>query len=150
VRLLTLRGTLVILSGATSRSLSSSDPQSSDNDDCDIARQNRKSLRGIGRYHDYSLGLDNMDNMTTHYFIRGGENDDRDRVNASDDSGCHSVYNDTDNDDKTPNNSEENEFTVRVRRKKKVNIYNPSCDHKEFDFCIGMMFDNGAQFKQVV
>ena len=108
------------------------------------------SLKGTGIDHGYRLGLHNMDNMTTHYFIRGGENDDGDRVNASDDSGCHSIYNDTNDDDKTSDNSEEGEFTIRVRRKKKVNIYNPSYNHKEFDFCIGTMFDNGAQFKQVV
>jgi len=70
-----------------------------------------------------------MDNMTTRYFIRAGENDDGDRVNASDDSGCHSVYNDTNDDNKIPDNSKEREFTVRVGRKEKVNIYNPSCDH---------------------
>ena len=88
-----------------------------------------------------------MDNMTTYYFIKGGENDDRDRMNASDHSGYYSVYNDTNDDVKTLDRSEEGALTVKVRNKKKVNIYNPSCDHKEFDFCIGMIFVNGVQFK---
>ena len=90
-----------------------------------------------------------MDNRTTHYFNRSGE-DYGDKVNGSDDNGYHSVYNDTNDDDKTPYSSEEGDLTIKVRRKKKLNIYNPRCDHKEFDFSLGMRLDNAAQFKLVV
>lgn len=51
----------------------------------------------------------------------------------------------------TPYNNDENDlFANSMRRKRGHIVYNPNHDHTTFDFVVGMLFENGQQFRQCV
>ena len=127
-------------------SVSSGDPNSSD-DELVITRKNLKEFNDL--VVDNAIGL-GFDKCTRGFNGSSGAGTSRSNDIESDNSGYHSEYLDSEGAE-TPVSSDEDDWDFKKKRKsKKEIVYDANCDHKNFEFVIGMKFTNVEQFRGVV